>query len=202
MRAGVAAAVVGAGVVAGLTVVEVLPGVRDGLADGVDGLAAAGPLPHSRWPTDLQRPATSCCRPSRPRTQSGGCALPLQLGLGRLVETRRGLQPRLARRARSAWLGAPVGALAAKQLGHDPIGVRGLVLALVLLLPAGAEGLPANDERSSAVMCRFNSATRLFAVPVNDAAGISFNAASAFRRCSFDELWSSAGREAKVSARA
>ena len=73
------------------------------------------------------------------------------------------------------------------------------ISVLGLVLPADADDdLPDDDVRWSAVMCRFNSATRPFAAPVKDAAGMSSNADSALRRSSFVELCAPAGLEAVV----
>lgn len=64
-----------------------------------------------------------------------------------------------------------------------------LQFALVDDLPADADDEDEEDDEAfaSVAMCRLSSATLVLVVPVSDAAGISFNAASALLRCSLAE---------------
>jgi hypothetical protein len=186
------------GLVAGLGLAVVLPGdCADGLSAGVDGLAAAAA-------------AAALALADGSSALGDGVLSPVEAANAvRCVRTSCSLALAASSRPGAAFdadlpvvpaapgSGAPVVPSPPSSSVRIRSAAASSVLALVLLLVAGAEDFPADDERCSAVMCRFNSATRLFAVPVNDAAGISLNAASALRRCSFDELCAPAGREAE-----
>lgn len=196
----VCAGSLGVGVVAGLGLAVVLLGdCADALAAGVDGLAAAAAAAAlaladgSSAPGDGVLPPVEAANAVRCVRTSCSLALAASSRPGAAFDAVLPVVPA------APGSGAPVVPSPPSSSVRIRSAAASSVLALVLLLPAGAEDLPADadDERCSAVMCRFNSATRLFAVPVNDAAGISFNAASALRRCSFEELCAPAGREAE-----
>ena len=107
----------------------------------------------------------------------------LQLGLCRFVEPGAAFGCRLAarsRRQRSARCGTGR-AFAAEQLGQDAVSGRELRARAGLARRCG--DLPADDvlQRLDVSLQLGNAALR---GPVNDAAGISFNAASALRRFS------------------
>jgi hypothetical protein len=98
----------------------------------------------------------------------------------------------------------PVGAVApvARSVPRSSVKVRSIAAtgAAQLALLRSVEralvaGVPlALADCSSALICRFRSATRVLAVPVNEAAGMSFRAALALLRCSCAWASEPAGR--------